>query len=178
MGRTITEECAAAECGRTVRIDSTSVGFISSAANIDREQAILCDEHLNELLDGTTLDLSIGGQHTRSEEFQEQREERSLFTDDDEAEDDDPDIVIYAPFEGNMGWRAKVDAPDDADADVKQLSQGATRWSYNQRKGTWTVALGSVDTATEHFEERGYGVEVEPEVRARRADLYPPDDRE
>ena len=72
-------ECAGTdeeECEEVVVIASQSLRFIASAANLPLHEALLCDAHLNEKLSGLTLDLSIGDGHTRSEEFEERREER------------------------------------------------------------------------------------------------------
>ena len=75
-------------CSEMCVIAQSSIGFISSAAGISRENALLCDDHLNARIGGVTLDLSIGGAHTRSEEFEQQRKVRQGRVDDDQADSD------------------------------------------------------------------------------------------
>jgi hypothetical protein len=75
------------DCDEMCVIAQSSLHFISSAAGIPRRKALLCDEHLNARIAGVTLDLSIGGAHTRSEEFEEQRARRRGESDEADADD-------------------------------------------------------------------------------------------
>ena len=93
------------DCDEIVTIDRSSMHFIADAAGIPRKKALVCEKHQSMLLEGVTLDLSIGGAHTRSDDFEQQREERSLFGSDDDAD-------------------ADADDPDQQDADSSSDAQG------------------------------------------------------
>lgn len=75
-------------CEEMAVIAGSSLSFISSVASIPREKALLCDRHLNQRLRGVTLDLSIGGAHTRSREFDRDRLIRQGKLDPDATVDD------------------------------------------------------------------------------------------
>jgi hypothetical protein len=75
-------------CEEMCVIAGSSLSFIASVAGIPRAEALLCDTHLNLRLRGLTLDLSIGGAHTRSKEFERDRLIRQGKLDPDATVDD------------------------------------------------------------------------------------------
>lgn len=172
MGEDVSGECAGEDCTTTATIDSSSIGFISSAAGIAREEALRCDACLSELLSDVTLDLSIGSAHTHSEEFEAQREQRKgMFTDEDDDEEEEAVAVLHDPHDTKWGWKVFIDAPDSARQAITSLDHDRAHPAYHNQQGEFEVDLSAVDYVTETLPGEGYEVEVAPEVRRALADL-------
>lgn len=173
MGKDVAGVCAWEECSEQVVIDSTSLDFIASAAHLDREEALLCDEHLNERIGGVTLDLSIGSGHTRSEEFEEATSGSTFVDDDEDPDPHDRDAVVrvHSPHDSEHGPKVVLDAPDGARDAIARLDHDTTNRAFDSQRQSYTVdcTTASVDHVTETLPGHGWEVEVATEVRQRLA---------
>lgn len=162
MGERIEFECA--ECGEPDAIDSSSLNFITSISGLDRDEVLVCDAHLQEKLEGVTLDLSIGGSHTRSEEFQRKREERQQRRKENEMREvkDAVTIEVGGVFRSTEWdeYKAVIDAPTEAKTDIKALDFDVTKRKYDEGKQGWTVVVEAVPRVVRHLEGREWEVRV------------------
>lgn len=72
----ITGTCKADGCTTDVRIGNPD--WLTAITNQEREDLRYCDDHFDQALEDQTIDLGIGTPHTKSEEFERQREERDF----------------------------------------------------------------------------------------------------
>lgn len=161
MGETIEFTC---ECGTEDRIDSSSLDFITSITGWDREDAKLCDGCLSEELAGTTLDMSIGGGHTRSEEFEEQRRQRKRSRKQDEidAAKQRAVIVLDRTFvdEDRDVERVALEMPAEAKHDLKDLQTSLVHPEYDRSEQAWAIDASAVDRTVDHLRDQGWTVEI------------------
>jgi hypothetical protein len=171
----------ARNCDEVVVIDRSSLGFIASAAGIGREEALLCDAHLNERLAGVTLDLSIGSAHTRSDEFEQAREERSAFADTAGADAKASEQVEIYDW-GKTEWGPKayarlppaaksaIESCDWEDVHQKQHSQRSAADTDDAETIVFEIDLAAVDTVAALLDGEGWTVDVDEDVlRAARS---------
>lgn len=177
--RDVVGPCAGTDeetCDEIVVIDRSSLGFISSAAGLREGEALLCDYHLNETLDGLTLDLSIGTEHTRSQEFEDRREQRSVMTDAVEAEaKQEATLEFYDTGEhSQFGKKAYVRMPTAAKSAIEQCEwEDCHQKAHAQRSASdtdldnwmvYSVDLAAVDTVAAVLDSEGWTVDIDPEV--------------
>lgn len=157
------------ECGAESRIGN--MDWLTSITGKEPEELFYCDAHLNDALEGVVLDLSIGGDHTRSREFEAQREQRRAQRNEGNvarAKEIHP-ITFVAVFHDDE-WdedKIEIEMPGEAKTDLKQLKFQLTHRKYDQQRQSWTIDASALDRAVEHMEQHGWTVEVAPTVRAR-----------
>lgn len=165
MGESIEFTC---ECGTEDAIARQSVDMIASATGWDREDCLLCDHCLSEALEGVTLDLSIGGGHTRSEEFKQQREERKRQRNADEiAAVQDASVVTFTERfvdDDRDVERVAVDMPSEAKHDLKQLQTSIAHPEYDRGRQAWAVDATALEDAVDLLREQGWTVDVDVDV--------------
>lgn len=171
MGRSIEFDCR--NCDEPGAVDSTSLNFIMSATGWDREECLLCDDCLGEELEGLTLDLSIGSDHTRSEAFEEAREQRKEERERGRVEHaKQRGTVAFVGTFTDVEWgeeKVSVTMPSEAKEDLKDLPWELAHPKFNQSRKEWTVDLAALEDAVEHMENLGWTTEVSPEVREQAA---------
>lgn len=168
MGDTIVFECR--ECGETGRIDSTSLNFITSATELTRGEAMLCDEHLSETVGGVTFDLGIGSGHTADDEFRSQQEQRKAEKNADEiAEKQAAEYIEIGPrYSADDTGRVEVQMPPVAKHHLKQTTRSVTGYDYRHDRSAWTIvdtepAIAEVTTT---LRDAGWDVRVTVETDA------------
>ena len=161
MGETIEFDCI--ECGAGGQIDSTSLNFITSATELTRGEALLCDDHLAEVVGGVTFDLGIGGGHTGDEAFQNTRHQRNAENNADEiaAAQAEHTISFGPTFEGDTGTRVEVAMPSVAKHHLKQTTRSVTGYEYDHSRQAWTVdaTQASVTETVETLRDHGWAVD-------------------
>lgn len=167
MGERIEYDCV--ECGEPDRIDSTSLNFITSISPLNRDEAKLCDECLSDELSGMHLDLSIGGQHTQSQQFEAMRERRQQDADQRfEAMQQPVEFqevyVVDDPSDGEID-AVMVAGPSEAWTDIKELSTPYVRFSKDEDNDCHRIALRAALDVKNHLEDRGWTVHVGPDVK-------------
>lgn len=167
MGSAVEFECV--ECGTDAEIDSTSLNFITSATELTRGEAMLCDEHLAEVVGGVTFDLGIGGGHTGGEDFQNQRHERNAANNADEIETAQAEHTItFGPAyrDDENAERLEVGMPAVAKHHLKQTTRSVTEYQYDHSRQAWTI-VATQPAVTETVDQlRGDGWAVEPPTEA------------
>lgn len=164
MGEPIEFDCV--ECGEHDRIDSTSLNFITSSTSLNRDEALLCDGCLDDALEGLYLDLSIGGSHTRSKEFDADREKRQSDAEKVAQAKEREEIRIYDtyldddPDEGKIEVAA-IDMPSEAKADLKQCNWQLTKYEYDDNRRCWRVKKSAVEMVVDELRRQGWDVDVE-----------------
>lgn len=162
MGTTIEFECA--ECGADARIDSTSLNFITSATELTRGEAKLCDEHLSETIGGVTFDLGIGSGHTGDDEFENQQHERAAKknAEDIEAAQASSEITIGPVYQAEDGDRLDVEMPSVAKHHLKQTKRSVTGYDYRHDRAAWTISAtrAAADATVTLLREKGWDVTV------------------
>lgn len=166
MGETIVDECR--ECGAEVRIDSASLNFIASASGLDREELLLCDEHLEELIGEIHLDLGMGT--TSDAAFEAQRERRQQDAGERaDAQQSTPVNFEYVyetthPQEGTFDAIA-IDLPKEAKPDLKEMSQPLTRAAYDDDEERWRIKADALSDVVEHLQAAGWDTRLGPDVK-------------
>lgn len=162
MGKTIEFECA--ECGVDAKIDSTSLNFITSATELTRGEAMLCDKHLSEVVGGVTFDLGIGSGHTGDDEFENQQHERAARKNADEIEQAqaDSEIVIGPVYDDGDEHRLDVEMPSVAKHHLKQTKRSVTGYDYRHGRNAWTInaTRAAATGAADQLREAGWDVTI------------------
>lgn len=163
MGESIEFDCR--ECGTASAIDSTSLNFIENATGWEREDCMLCDDCLGEELQGVTIDLSIGSDHTRSDEFEQQRKERKRQREQGKIEHaKQSSVITFTERFYDDEWdedKVAIELPSEAKHDLKQLETELYHPKFDRSRMCWTITAHDVDAAAEHLRDQGWTVDVE-----------------
>jgi hypothetical protein len=160
MGRALSGECH--ECG--AEFTHGNPDWLTGITGLDREELHYCEKHLGEAIDGVTIDLSIGSAHTRSEEFEADRERRQNEEEIREAK------TAYAVrfariLQTQDGAAVALKMPSEAKHELKELGKQATGRRYLEERDVWVVDQHAAPDAADHLKKRGWDVEVAPEVQ-------------
>lgn len=172
MGGVIEYDCV--NCGTEDRMARSSFNLLTNATGLEEDEAKVCGDCLPELLsdESVMFDLSIGGRHTRSKEFEAQREKRKQQRDEDELQAAKNSSVIV--FEGTYVYDdreegpidvAKIDLPKKAKADLKAMNYQRVKYGWDDDRRCWRCKLDVVDDVVDHLEDEGWTVEVHDAVR-------------
>lgn len=158
------------KCGDEATIEN--IKYLTTITGLDIEDLKFCTDHLNEALEGITLDLSIGSAHTRSEEFQAQREQRKQQRREGEelAEAKQRETIRLGRafyddrtgegIEGEYGETVVIEMPKIAKEELKELGWQATHRRWDDERQVWLADANRVDMVKDHMESKGWTVEV------------------
>lgn len=162
---------ACKECGEPAAIDN--MDYLMNITGLDREELKYCSDHITTAIEGVTLDLSIGGAHTRSEKFQALRAQRKRDKrhgeEVQEAKNREAVVltrVIYDERVGDhmtreYGESLVIEMPKLAKEDLKELGWQASHRRWDDERDVWLADADRVRMIQEHMESKGWRVVVD-----------------